>query len=288
MVNGGVITFPTQIGLHRVRSKLAVTKHSLVFRVDDGQTVVKLGSRQKTLKEFELLQSFGQHPRIVKVYEAAEYDGPIYRDMSTLNGEDEYAYYSMEHLEGNTLDWLMFREDAIVFSPFPIKVVNELLQISQALLPFWQEGLFHGDLSPGNLMQLQNRTGNWKLLDFNFLAKYLIAPDRTKINLTGTYRYACLSSFSAEQLDPQKDFFAIALLMFEAITGQPFVPLKAGMKQSYDFLHDVDYARVFRHRKLSAALRSFLLRVCSSLHSNPITEPSQFVQELTALKALIA
>lgn len=120
---------------------------SLTVVPNDKQTTVLFESgKSRFLDEARVLAQFAEEPNIVQV-----------RDYFEENGT---GYIIMEFLKGQDLDSLLKREGAM-----PYERVLELLEPAMlALDRVHQKGLIHRDISPSNLMLLED--GTIKLLDF--------------------------------------------------------------------------------------------------------------------------
>ena len=141
--------------------------------------------------------------------------------------EDGFAYLAMELLEGESLETRLKRGVAFDLP----EVVAIISQVGRALGLAHDEGIFHRDLKPANVFLTKDEDGRLcvKLLDFGIART--IKPFRTrspfatsKDMVLGTPSY-----MSPEQarglasLDYRCDLWALAVVTFEALTGQiPF------------------------------------------------------------------
>jgi predicted ATPase len=151
------------------------------------------------------------HPSIVTVHELGQVDSTF--------------YIAMELVEGDTLRALM--ESGLL----PLRrVIHIAAQVAEGLAKAHEAGIVHRDLKPENVMI--SRDGFAKILDFG-LAK--LAPDAatavaqqltaagvtTPGTILGTVAYMSPEQASGRAVDFRSDQFSFAVMLYEAITGQP-------------------------------------------------------------------
>jgi serine/threonine protein kinase/Flp pilus assembly protein TadD len=164
--------------------------------------------RRRFLEEARIAATLA-HPGIAAVYEAGEVDrGP---------SEEPEIYAAQELVEGETLAEMLAR------GPLPIERATGLvLQLLDALAHAHARAVVHRDIKPGNLMVASG--DRLKVLDFG-IAKRLASPAQTTAPLStvvGTPAY-----MAPEQLrgfaDQRTDIFATGCVLYEALTGGPWV-----------------------------------------------------------------
>lgn len=100
------------------------------------------------------------------------------------------------------------------------RLKDALVQICDALSYIHAHGLVHRDLKPSNILVDPDR--RVRLMDFG-LAKFL-AEDRgitVSGKVVGTYRYMAPEQALGEPLDGRADLYALGVILFELLTGQP-------------------------------------------------------------------
>jgi serine/threonine protein kinase len=160
-----------------------------------------------------------KHPNVAILY-----------DFSRL--PDGSFYMVWEHIQGQDVgDWLRQR------GPFPVATATRLgIQALRGLGAIHSAGIIHRDVSPDNLMIMENnRQQAWlKIIDLG-LAKNL-APDDTTSSSSSSFEITQVGMFmgklqycspeqagvaSGEVLDRRSDLYSFALVFYEMITGLP-------------------------------------------------------------------
>jgi len=158
-----------------------------------------------------------KHPNVAILY-----------DFSRL--ADGSFYMVWEHIQGQDVgDWLRQR------GPFPVATAIRLgIQALRGLGAVHAAGIIHRDVSPDNLMIMENnRQQAWlKIIDLG-LAKNLAAEDAvtsgsfeiTQVGMfMGKLQYCSpeqAGAASGEVLDQRSDLYSFALVLYEMITGLP-------------------------------------------------------------------
>jgi serine/threonine protein kinase len=184
--------------------------------------------RERFEREARLAASL-EHPNIVPVTDAGEFDGELWIAMRLVHGQDLRALLE-EHGPLN-----------------PIRAVSILGRVGSALDAAHARGLIHRDVKPGNIL-LEPPSGTRTvehvyLTDFG-LTKQVdvgapepgvpgsagIGPGGPSHGLTrvgyfaGTVDYAAPEQFRGEALDGRVDVYALGCVLFECLTGRaPFV-----------------------------------------------------------------
>ncbi|WP_319445876.1 MULTISPECIES: serine/threonine-protein kinase [unclassified Mycobacterium] len=143
-----------------------------------------------------------QEPHVIPIHDWGEIDGRLYIDMRLVRG--------------HTLDELIAK------GPLePSRAVAIIGQIGAALDASHAEGLMHRDIKPHNIIVTQ--------ADFAYLVDFGIAETRGDTRLTtagtpiGTFNYMAPERFSDKDATPAVDVYALACVLYEALTGDsPF------------------------------------------------------------------
>ena len=150
-----------------------------------------------------------QHPNVVRVIELGELD-------------DGSPYLVMEHVEGVSLS------DLIADRMLPAAATVELgVQLLAALAALHARDIVHRDIKPENVMIELGVDGSVtaKILDFGISKttdKELEPATLTRAGtIVGTPSYMSPEHVLGEQLDVRSDLYAVAGVLYEALSGHP-------------------------------------------------------------------
>jgi predicted Ser/Thr protein kinase len=141
-------------------------------------------------------------PHVVPIHDVGEIDGRLYVAMRLISGRDLQTL-----LDAGPLD--------------VERAVNIIEQIASALNDAHQAGLVHRDVKPSNILIARN--------DFAYLIDFGIARAVDDTGLTsagttvGTWAYMAPERFSAGEVKPSSDIYALACVLCQCLTGElPF------------------------------------------------------------------
>jgi serine/threonine protein kinase, bacterial len=141
-------------------------------------------------------------PHIVPIYDFGEIDGQLYVTMRLIKGRDLQTVLSQGPLP-------------------PARAVAIIEQVAQAVHAAHRVGLVHRDIKPSNILLGDN--------DFAYLIDFGIARAAGETGLTstgvtvGTWSYMAPERFQSGTADVRADIYALACVLYEALTGQkPF------------------------------------------------------------------
>ena len=147
-------------------------------------------------------------PNIIPIHDYGEIDGKLFMEMPLVVGTD--------------LDELITREGPLD----PARAVEVIDQVAAALDAAHKAGLVHRDVKPSNVLVTAHRDRHFVyLIDFGIAH----AADGTRVTTTGrelgTLAYMAPERFQGAGDDPRGDVYALACVLFQALTGlAPFVP----------------------------------------------------------------
>ena len=159
--------------------------------------------REKFKKEARRLRSLS-NPHIVKVYDLFEENGT--------------AYYVMDYVDGENLSARLKRTNAPL-AEFAVR--NYLNQILDGLEAIHNEGMFHLDIKPANIMVDSHDVV--KLIDFGASKQQSTvggATMSTGISYTNGYAPSEQMAQSYDKFGPWTDFYALGATMYKLLTNQ--------------------------------------------------------------------
>ena len=159
--------------------------------------------REKFKKEARRLRSLS-NPHIVKVYDLFEENGT--------------AYYVMDYVDGENLSARLKRTNAPLAES---EVRNYLNQILDGLEEIHNEGMFHLDIKPANIMVDSHDVV--KLIDFGASKQQSTvggATMSTGISYTNGYAPSEQMAQSYDKFGPWTDFYALGATMYKLLTNQ--------------------------------------------------------------------
>jgi Tol biopolymer transport system component/predicted Ser/Thr protein kinase len=209
---------------YRILEKLGGGGMGVVYKAEDTElgrkvaikflsaSVADAAGRRRFQREAQMASSLN-HPHILTVYDAGEFEGR--------------QYLVTEFLDGGTLtDWArrqkrQWRE-----------IVDLLAGVADGLAAAHAANILHRDIKPGNV--LVTKSGYAKLADFG-LAKLVegVTPDEAALTLTeeatrpgvimGTIAYMSPEQASGRPVDARGDIFSFGVLLYELVAGhRPF------------------------------------------------------------------
>jgi len=205
-------------GRFRVESLLGTGGMADVYRAVDAATGAPIAVKllredvgrageavERVRREGEVLRALA-HPAIVKIETFGQ-------------AEDGRIFIAMELLEGETLGDVMRRGRLS-----PKELVPIVAGTCAGLAAAHEKGVVHRDLKPDNIFLAKAEDGvQVKLLDFGIAKVNDAANKLTQTGeVLGTPRYMAPEQLSAERdLDGRTDVYALGIILYEALAGQP-------------------------------------------------------------------
>ena len=213
-----------QLGQYKIEAAIGEGGMGVVFRAHDSKlqrpVAIKLlsgdladaAARRRFQREAQMASSLN-HPHILTVYDAGEFEGR--------------QYLVTEFVDGGTLkNWL--QRQARTWED----VAELLTGVADGLAAAHQSGILHRDIKPDNI--LVTTSGYAKLADFG-LAKLeddvppgeltrTLSADQTRPGIiVGTIAYMSPEQASGKKLDARSDIFSFGVVLYEALAGhRPF------------------------------------------------------------------
>ncbi|RJP17067.1 MAG: serine/threonine protein kinase [Candidatus Abyssobacteria bacterium SURF_5] len=143
------------------------------------------------------------HPNIVQIYD--------------IGNQDDIHYYTMEFLEGPSLDQIIYREG---FMPLE-NAMNIVLQVARALDCAHREGIIHRDIKPSNI--IIDRSKRAKVTDFGLALQERSTRLTVDGSIVGTPEYMSPEQAAAEPASARSDIYSLGVVFYELLTGKvPF------------------------------------------------------------------
>jgi tetratricopeptide (TPR) repeat protein len=149
--------------------------------------------RERMLREAQAIAKLN-HPNIVQVHDAGQFDGT--------------PYIVMELVEGRSLHEQPPKD-------FP-GIVQVARQICAALEHAHSNGIIHRDLKPENVVLASDGTA--KLMDFG-LARSMASRLTTEGQITGTVFYLAPEVALGQAVDGRADLYSLGVMLYELTTG---------------------------------------------------------------------
>ncbi len=149
-----------------------------------------------------------RHPNVVTLYEANEEDGE--------------AFFSMELVEGESLESLLARDGPME----PRRAARVLAAVADGVQHAHTRGILHRDLKPGNvLLEANDRP---KVTDFGIALRAAEASTTNDGGLAGTPAYMAPEQAAGRESDmtAATDVYGLGAILYEMLTGRP--PYRAG------------------------------------------------------------
>lgn len=186
-------------------------------------------------------------------------------------------YIAMEYLEGNTLREILAREKRL---PWRLGI-NIALQVCDAMGSAHARGIIHRDLSPNNLLILNDSDAEVKIVDFGLsLNKNSAAQHLTQTGeLIGSIFYMSPEQCLGRKADHRSDIYSLGCVLYEMITGVP--PLIAdnpiGLMHKHSNEMPIPIATVLENEPVPAGLSQTLFKAMAK-------DPSTRYQSMSELR----
>lgn len=156
--------------------------------------------KEEFLREARILAKFSGEPGIVNVRDFLEEDGE--------------AYIVMEYLDGMDLGQSIEKEGKLSFA----EAASLLMPVMEVLAKIHRTGIIHRDISPDNIMVLQDHTV--KLLDFGAAREFCQDDPRTMTVMLKP-GYAPPEQYRGKEYQgPWTDVYSVCATIYKCVTGE--------------------------------------------------------------------
>jgi serine/threonine-protein kinase len=155
----------------------------------------------KRFKHEAVLAGVMNHPNVITIYDAGDWEGVF--------------YMAMEFMEGKTLQVVLHDEHVVSTD----KMMSIARQVCAGLDFAHQRGVIHRDIKPANIML--SADGTAKIMDFGIAKSG--SNMTTAGQVLGTPSYMSPEQVRGRNLDGRSDLFSFGVCMYEMVTGEkPF------------------------------------------------------------------
>jgi eukaryotic-like serine/threonine-protein kinase len=205
-----------------------------------------------------------QHPNIVTVYEAGQDQG--------------VDFIAMEYVDGDPLNKLMSDPDFSLSER--VEVVR---QAAFALEHAHERGVLHRDIKPGNI--LITREGRVKVADFGIGKLLEGTGDLTRTGqMLGSPAYMSPEQIRGEKLDGRSDFFSLAVVFYELLTGSRPFPGDTITTLVYQILHTEPRDPLRLRADLPPSTRDVFARLLAKAPAKRPANAREFLREVGVIE----
>ena len=154
------------------------------------------------------------HPNIIHVHD--------------VGADDETYYFSMEYVDGVTVQHLLDRHE-----PIPVKrALDIIIGVAEALDYAHRRSIIHGDIKPQNIMITP--VGDVKLADLGLARDprggldLAVEDESGRRRVWGTPRYMAPEQAKALPTDVRSDIYALGATLYHMLAGRPPFVGKSG------------------------------------------------------------
>ena len=210
----------TEVAGYRVETLLARSAMSAVYRAEHPRLGTKVALkllaadlssseafRERFLRESRIAATLN-HPGVVTIYDAGEWDGEL--------------FIAMRYVEGSDLAALVRSEGPLSIE----RTVRIVSHVAEALDAAHADGLIHRDIKPANIL-VESRgddaaTDRAYVSDFGLAKRFesragLTAPGE----LVGTVDYIAPEQIEGKRVDGRADIYSLGCVVFECLSGSP-------------------------------------------------------------------
>lgn len=275
-----------KIGPYFNVTPLAKTQNSVVFigKTQKGRLVaIKVLPHEDARAELGVINRL-HDSHIVRGYDSGKIRHRLEAEVQsafTIKPTQPLGWFSMELVYGTDLSRLLKTTGAGLPAPL---VIGQMLEISKALLPYWQQGGFYIDMKPANIIQALNR--DWVLVDFGSAAKYSNACANGLRGSIKTTAYFAPPEYIEEDAVPalSGEFFSIGATIFRLLYNQYVskgIPILGNILGWYRG-HSPE--EVFPNLIKDPYLLQFFRSACAFTPKQRVSDPAEFLGLLERAK----
>jgi hypothetical protein len=174
--------------------------------------------RERFARESELVMSL-EHPNVVPIYDAGDFDGRVYLAMRLVDGTD--------------LGSLLRAEGALE----PARAMRIVEQIASALDAAHARGLVHRDVKPSNV--LVDASEHVYLADFGLTRRLDDGGGGPGLDRSiGTPAYLAPEQVEGGNVDGRTDVYSLGCVLYECLTGEAVFPRDSRLAVAWAHLEE--------------------------------------------------
>jgi serine/threonine protein kinase len=192
----GVVYLATDLALER----------SVALKVLAEDLAKQPGFQRRFVGESKLAASL-DHPNVIPIYAAGEFDGVL--------------YIAMRFVPGNDLRTLLREEGRLE----PERAARLVAQVGSALDAAHAHGLVHRDVKPANV--LMGAQDHVYLTDFGLSKRVAADSEATRTGMVlGTLDYVAPEQIRGQDVGPFTDVYSLGCMAVHLLTGQVAYPVE--------------------------------------------------------------
>ena len=229
------------------------------------------GQKEYTKRFFREAQAVARidHSNVVKIYEIGQED-------------DETCFIVMEFIDGRALSDML--EENMKMSAED--VLNIAIQVASGLECTHEQGVYHRDIKPGNIMITGD--GAAKILDFGLARVAGLSALTLTGNVMGTIDYIAPEQVLNEKVDHRSDLYSFGVVLYEMLTGQrPFSGHEA-IAVIYQHINDNPVPPSTHRPGLQAEIDQLVLTLLAKQSSDRYQSTSALLTDLNTCRDLVS
>jgi serine/threonine protein kinase len=218
---------------------------TVALKVLDDELAKDHGFRRRFVTESKLAASL-DHPNVIPIYAAGEFDGMPFIAMRFVPGHDLRAVLQAE----GRLD--------------PGRAVRVVAQVASALDVAHAAGLVHRDVKPANVLVTPEE--HVYLTDFGLTKRVAADTEATRTGVVlGTLNYMAPEQIRGQAIGPYTDVYSLGCLIVHVLTGQVPFPVDTEEGKLWAHMSEPPPRPSARVRGLTAAFDPVVARAMSKL-----------------------
>ena len=202
------------------------------------------------------------HPNIVPVFEVGMHDGQ--------------PFVVFEFVQGKTLADIIKAEGALSMG----RAIVMMSQILAGVAQVHANGVLHGDLNPANILLGANAIP--RVTDFGISRRAHKAMSETVS--AGTIRYMAPECFVTGRADYRSDVFALGLIFYEMLSGEPLIAGGNVYTQIHRIINDVPSAPSTKNARIAPEVDAIVLKALRKDPQERYADAADMKRELDRLR----